>query len=150
MLEITVTTQTQTEKLAKALAKIIQLPFFITLSGTLGAGKTTFSRSLIQTLGHEGNVKSPTFTIVESYELQDALIYHFDLYRIADVEELELMGIRDYFEKKALVLLEWPEHGESVLPEADIHCKILLQNSQRTFRLTAQTAKGRKILQALE
>lgn len=122
---------------------------WIYLTGELGAGKTTFVRGFIQGAGHPGPVKSPTFTLVESYHIGGRDLHHFDLFRLAQPDELEFMGIRDYFVPGSVCLVEWPERGAGVLPPGDIRLAVAYRPGGRRVEWEAGTARGRRILAAL-
>lgn len=109
-----------TEALGAALARAAPTTGLLLLHGTLGMGKTTLVRGFLHALGHDGPVKSPTYTLVEPYDLADRRVLHFDLYRLGDPEELEFLGVREDLDGGALCLIEWPENGAGWLPGADL------------------------------
>lgn len=136
--------------LGAKLATVCPSHCVIFLYGQLGAGKTTFTRGFLRGLGYQGLVKSPTYTLVESYPLNNGTIHHFDFYRLRDPHELEYMGIQDYFTENTICLIEWPDYGAGLLPSADLSCYIEHRASGREIKLVPGSAQGNHILHRLE
>ncbi len=109
----------ETERFGAELFTSLPSKSLVFLYGDLGAGKTTMVRGFLRAAGYHGTVKSPTYTLVEEYEVGGRKIFHFDLYRVVDPEELEWMGIRDYFDQDSICFIEWPDNGEGFLPKPD-------------------------------
>jgi len=153
-IEIKLVDENATIALGKKLAEIVKHEvnqgIVVYLNGDLGAGKTTMTRGFVQGMGHTGHVKSPTYTLVEPYELPPWQVYHFDLYRLADPEELEYMGIRDYFNGNSCSFIEWPEKGQGMIREADFIINLSYSGEQRIAQLVSGTALGEQVLSALK
>jgi len=135
------------------LGKVCQNGSVIYLNGTLGMGKTTLCRAVIQGLGWSGRVKSPTYNLLEQYELPALLAIHFDLYRLGEPEELEFIGIRDYDASTNLWLIEWPEKGLGCLPSADLDLtlnEVVGLPEERLIEVQANSTKGASQLLALQ
>jgi len=131
------------------LAALTQGRGVIYLHGDLGMGKTTLARGIIRGLGHQGAVKSPTFTLIEPYQWGEIQVFHFDLYRLLDAEELEFLGVRDCFTQSSLCLVEWPERGAGILPAPDLDITITPQVLGRRLQLRPLSAYGRAWCQVL-
>jgi len=142
-------TEAEMVALGRQLALVLADVRLVGFSGDLGAGKTTLVRGLLQALGHQGAVTSPTFTLVQPYTLDSRSIYHFDLYRLQDPQELEDIGWREYFQPGQLCLLEWPEKAHGLLPVADIDVMIQKLNTGRRVVLNSQTPAGDAVIAAL-
>ncbi len=152
MTEILLADAGATERLGAGLAGILRDrpgAWLIALAGPLGAGKTTLARGFLRALGHDGRVPSPTYTLIEPYELDGRPVLHLDLYRLSDPEELEYLGFRDVFEGGALVLVEWPERAGDRLPDADIRISLSLAGEGRRAAFAALTPRGAEVVDAL-
>jgi len=135
-----------TLRFGEKLAQVLQPGLFVSLSGELGSGKTTLARGILRGLGYEGKVKSPTYTLVEVYELSRLDLYHFDLYRFKDSRELLEAGFRDDFDSRNVCLVEWPERAKDLLPIADLSVSLAEERGGRHARIAAQTESGKNCL----
>lgn len=134
--------------LAEGLAQAVEPPLVCFLQGDLGAGKTTFARALLRGLGYAGRVKSPTYGLLEHYQLPRLDVLHLDLYRIENMDEVEFLGIGDLVGERTLLLVEWPEHGAGALPEADFVIRFEHVGARRALSLSAPQNSGEALLRA--
>ncbi len=143
-----------TTALAKGLARCLQPGMVIGLSGDLGVGKTTLVRALLAALGHEGRVRSPTFTLLEPYNELKIPIYHFDFYRLSSPKEWRYAGLQDYFGQEGVCLVEWPERAGTDLPTPDLLLTLAFAQSTaaedaRRLSVAAHSTAGQQCLKAL-
>ena len=137
------------EQLAVRLASCLISPLVMTFSGEIGMGKTTLIRALLRALGVSCAVKSPTFSLVESYELATMQLHHFDLYRIHDETELEYIGFRDYFGAQAICCIEWPERVANCVERVDLAFTLVRKGEGRDMRAHALTSAGDHVLSCM-
>jgi len=131
------------------IAGVLSAPCVVYLQGNLGTGKTTLVRGVLRGLGHVGSVRSPTYTLLEPYELGRMTLYHLDLYRLGDPEELEFLGLRDLLNDESVLLVEWPERGEGVLPPPDLRIQIDYADEARVLELVAARRRGEELITGL-
>ncbi len=129
--------------LGRSLSRRLRAGMLLFLEGELGAGKTTLVRGLLRGLGYTAHVKSPTYTLVEPYDFTDFVVYHLDLYRLEEPEELEVLGVRDYLSSGDICVVEWSERGAGVLPEPDVKITIEYDADERIVALECYTKLGR-------
>jgi len=148
-LRLLATSQSQQERLGGLLAKVCPADCVLYLQGEIGTGKTTLARGFLRGLGYRGAVKSPTYTLMEPYEFDGRSLWHMDLYRLGDPEELEYLGLRDLLQDEAMLLIEWPERGRGMLPTADLVIIIAYQGQGRSLELMPESEKGKEIIHHL-
>jgi tRNA threonylcarbamoyladenosine biosynthesis protein TsaE len=149
-LHLVLPTESDMLAFAARLASIIKPGSVLFLYGELGAGKTTFTRGFLRGLGFQDKVKSPTYTLVEPYQVGDYQVFHFDLYRLTKATELQHIGIEEYFSPHSICLIEWPEKGLPFLPQPDLACYIAFAAAGRDIHLKAHSALGQALLLELK
>ncbi|WP_051302514.1 tRNA (adenosine(37)-N6)-threonylcarbamoyltransferase complex ATPase subunit type 1 TsaE [Sedimenticola selenatireducens] len=149
MLVIRADSERKQELIGMALSRVVPSSCLIYLTGDLGAGKTTLARGFLRGLGHAGSVKSPTYTLIEPYEIGNRRCYHLDLYRLADPDEIEFLGLRDMLQDDAIMLVEWPEQGQGALPEPDLLIRIRYLEDGRELVIEAETDSGARLMEKL-
>lgn len=143
-------TEADTLAFGAKIAQILTNGSVLFLYGPLGSGKTTLTRGFLRSLGFNGKVKSPTYTLVEPYEIGERIIFHFDFYRVQDSSELRDMGIQEYFSANSICLIEWPEKGFPLLPCPDLACYIDLVDHGREVRIEACSQRGEECLKKID
>ena len=149
MIPITLADESATEALGRSIAAGLRTPLLIFLRGELGAGKTTLCRGLMRGLGHEGLVKSPTYTLCETYSAAGITCLHCDFYRISHPEEIEYLGLREQFTDDCVLLVEWPEVAAATLPAPDIDITLGIEAAGRVATLRGGTEQGAAVLAAM-
>lgn len=142
-------TEAASMALATCFAGRLTSPSLLTFSGEIGVGKTFFIRAMLRALGVMSAIKSPTFSLVESYDCKTFLVHHFDLYRIQDDAELEYIGFRDYFSKHSVCCIEWPERAGDTALTVDLHFAFELKGSGRLVTIEAFSTAGETMLSYL-
>lgn len=137
------------EQFAKRLAHCLKPSLIIAFSGEIGTGKTTIIRAILKNLGVQSAIKSPTFSLVESYLCSNIPIHHFDLYRIHHEDELDYLGFRDYFSDESICCIEWAEHAGKALPNVDIRFKLSIKGAGREMQILASSVAGERVLACL-
>ena len=150
MVSITILRESEMLALGAALASLLGGKGAVHISGELGAGKTTLCRGILRAMGHKGAVKSPTFTLVEPYEIGSRQVFHFDLYRLANPGELDYLGIDEYFKGGGLCLVEWPEKAGGFLPGHDLEIGIDVLGEKRNIGIRANSPHGETICAQLK
>lgn len=149
-LVIDLPTEKASQDLASRIASCVHAPLVVTFSGEIGTGKTTLIRAMLRALGVSSSIKSPTFSLVESYQGTPMQIHHFDLYRIHDEAELDCIGFRDYFSEQAICCIEWPERASGYLARPDITFSLSLKGLGRQIVVEALSPSGVAILSCLQ
>lgn len=142
-------TEQDLDVFAQRFARDLSPPLVIWLEGDLGAGKTTFARGLIHALGYSGRVKSPTYGLLEYYQLANLQVLHMDLYRISDPGELEFLGIGDLLDDATILLIEWPDKGDGWLPKPDFIFRFSYAETGRSLHLSACTPRAQSLVKGL-
>lgn len=142
-------TEQDLDQFAQRFARGLSPPLVIWLEGDLGAGKTTFARGLIHALGYSGRVKSPTYGLLEYYQLQNLQVLHMDLYRIGDPGELEFLGIGDLLDDATILLIEWPDKGDGWLPKPDFVFHFSYAETGRNLSVSARTRRAQSLVEGL-
>lgn len=148
-LSLTLADEAATLALGAALAPALMPGLAIFLEGDLGAGKTTLVRGLLRALGHQGKVRSPTYTLVELYAISGLNLYHFDFYRFEQPEEYLDAGLDEYFQGDGVCLVEWPAQAGAYLPPADLRIRLSVAGEARSCEIIAASSRGRACLKCL-
>jgi len=147
--ELAFPTEQELDHFANKFAGDLSAPLVIWLEGDLGAGKTTFARGLIHALGYGGRVKSPTYGLLEHYQIGELQVLHMDLYRISDPAEIEFLGVDDLLDGRTILLIEWPDRGGEWLPRPDFILSFSYMEPGRSLRVSACTPRALSIVSGL-